>query len=79
MPEDGLEHSRRVHAEIGAHLDRLRRFILPIFLKSPKRFLLCEELWTGSNNEASWKSSVVPMDRLSTGSRSLTSIPALQP
>lgn len=38
MPEDGLEHSRRIYAEIGIHLDRLRRFILPIFLKSPQKF-----------------------------------------
>lgn len=36
--EDGLEYSRRIHREIGCQLDRLRRFILPIFLKSPELF-----------------------------------------
>lgn len=35
---DDFEHSRRVHERIGAHLERLRRFILPIFLASPQTF-----------------------------------------
>ncbi|MEI9852224.1 MAG: geranylgeranyl reductase family protein [Sphingomonas sp.] len=37
-PVDDLEHSRRIHAEIGVPLDQLRRFILPLFLKSPALF-----------------------------------------
>lgn len=36
--EDGLEYSRRVHRTIGVELDRLRRFILPIFLQRPANF-----------------------------------------
>ncbi|HMQ18737.1 MAG TPA: hypothetical protein PKC77_06250 [Sphingopyxis sp.] len=36
--DDGLAHSRRVHREIGRDLDRLRRFVLPIFLRSPETF-----------------------------------------
>ncbi|PXA90761.1 hypothetical protein DMC47_27155 [Nostoc sp. 3335mG] len=35
---DGLDHSRRVHREIGRDLDRLRRFVLPIFLNKPESF-----------------------------------------
>ena len=35
---DDLEHSRRVHAALGLELDRLRRFILPIFLDRPGAF-----------------------------------------
>jgi flavin-dependent dehydrogenase len=38
LPEDGLEHTRRVHAAMGAGFERLRKFILPIFLKSPATF-----------------------------------------
>ena len=37
-PGDDLEHSRRVHAALGLELDRLRRFILPIFLDRPEAF-----------------------------------------
>ncbi len=36
--DDGLEHSRRVQSAIGVELDRLRRFILPIFLDRPEAF-----------------------------------------
>jgi flavin-dependent dehydrogenase len=35
---DDLEHSRRIHAAIGSQLDQLRRFVLPLFLKSPALF-----------------------------------------
>lgn len=38
-PGDGLDYTRRVHVAMGAELDRLRRFILPIFLKRPEAFL----------------------------------------
>lgn len=37
-PDDGTGYSRRIHTEIGAKLDRLRRFILPIFLSRPSTF-----------------------------------------
>jgi geranylgeranyl reductase family protein len=37
-PNDGLEYTRRVHAALGAGLERLRQFILPIFLKSPDSY-----------------------------------------
>lgn len=35
---DGEEYTRHIHARIGTKLDRLRRFILPIFLKRPDAF-----------------------------------------
>jgi geranylgeranyl reductase family protein len=35
---NGLDYTQQVHAAIGADLDRLRRFILPFFLKNPAGF-----------------------------------------
>lgn len=35
---DGTEYSRRVHAAFGLEFDRLRRYIQPIFFKSPDTF-----------------------------------------
>ncbi|MDP2258289.1 MAG: geranylgeranyl reductase family protein [Caulobacter sp.] len=36
--DDGLGYTRRAHAAVGVELDRLRRFILPIFLGRPEHF-----------------------------------------
>lgn len=36
--DDGTSYSLRIHAAIGAGLNRLRRFILPIFEQSPEIF-----------------------------------------
>lgn len=38
LDDDGIEYSRRIHSEIGAGLDRLRRFILPLFINKPAAF-----------------------------------------
>jgi geranylgeranyl reductase family protein len=36
--DDGLDYTRLVHATFGAALERLRRFIVPTFVKNPSAF-----------------------------------------